>query len=178
MPLLIFIYSMMRQLISKYEPFWQKVSVKCLNLGWPLKPLGLLFFFKAHLGINLKVNMLWGSVKCLHLVECTRAFHKWQFIIQDWSMSYAKSLFLEICILKWFITSINPFEKIIVFVFPSYGDVTITDEELQMKSCQRVRSVAIGDRTLISSMHARRTFYHYCGGYIVVMFRCMFVSCL
>ena len=34
--LLIFIYSMMGQLISKYEPFWQEVSVESLISRWLL----------------------------------------------------------------------------------------------------------------------------------------------
>ena len=43
-PWLIFIYSMMRLLIYKYEPFWQEVGVKSLILSWPLRPVGLLFW--------------------------------------------------------------------------------------------------------------------------------------
>ena len=41
-PWLIFIYSMMRLLIYKYEPLWQEVSVKSVILRWPLRPVGLL----------------------------------------------------------------------------------------------------------------------------------------
>ena len=51
MPLLIFIYSMMWQLICKYEPFIQEVSVEYLILRWPLRPLGLLLFSPEQLGI-------------------------------------------------------------------------------------------------------------------------------
>ena len=42
MPMLIFIYFMMVQLICKYEHFWQEVSVELLILRWPFRPLGLL----------------------------------------------------------------------------------------------------------------------------------------
>ena len=51
MPLLIFIYSMMWQLICKYEPFIQEVSVEYLILRWPLRPLGILLFSPEQLGI-------------------------------------------------------------------------------------------------------------------------------
>ena len=175
MPLLIFIYSMMQQLISKYEPFWEKVSVKSLNLGWPLKPLGLLFFFKAHLGINFKVNMLWGSVKCLHLVEFTRAFHNWQFIIQDWSISFAKSLFLEICILKWSITSINLFEKNIYCVcFSLIWRRHHYRESFKWRAVNGLGLLRTGiEPWSPACMRGERSTYHYCGGYIVVMFRCI-----
>ena len=43
----VFIYSMMEQLIFKYEPFWQEISVESLILRWPLRPLGLLLFKAA-----------------------------------------------------------------------------------------------------------------------------------
>ena len=39
LPLLIFIYSMMRMLICKYELFWQEVSVESMILRWPLNLL-------------------------------------------------------------------------------------------------------------------------------------------
>ena len=41
-PVLFLIYSLMGQLISKYEPFIQEVSVESLILRWPLMPFGLL----------------------------------------------------------------------------------------------------------------------------------------
>ena len=49
MPLLIFIYSMMWQVICKYEPFWQEVSVVSLILRCPLRPLDILFLFSTNL---------------------------------------------------------------------------------------------------------------------------------
>ena len=49
MPLLIFIYSMMWQVICKYEPFLQEVSVVSLILRCPLRPLGILFLFSTNL---------------------------------------------------------------------------------------------------------------------------------
>ena len=48
MPLLILIYSMMWQLICKYKPFWQEVSVESLILRCPLSPLDLLYNFSAN----------------------------------------------------------------------------------------------------------------------------------
>ena len=36
-------------LICKYAPFWQEVSVKSVIVMWPLRPVGLLFFFQSTL---------------------------------------------------------------------------------------------------------------------------------
>ena len=41
----IFIYSIIGLFIFKYEPLWQKVSIKSLILRWLLIPVGLLFKF-------------------------------------------------------------------------------------------------------------------------------------
>ena len=43
----VFIYSMMEQLIFKYEPFLQDISEESLILRLPLRPLGLLLFKAA-----------------------------------------------------------------------------------------------------------------------------------
>ena len=61
MPLLIFIYSMMWQLICKYEPFWQEVSVEPLILGWPLRSLGLLFNYSQLWLLWQKCKTTWNS---------------------------------------------------------------------------------------------------------------------
>ena len=73
MPLLIFIYSMMGQLISKYEPFWQEVSIESLILRWPLRPLGLLFKRKMLYSIDL-------MCKCLSICKgIFRIVSNWKF---------------------------------------------------------------------------------------------------
>ena len=38
-----FIYSIMGQLICRYDLFWQEVRVESLILRWPFRPLGLFF---------------------------------------------------------------------------------------------------------------------------------------
>ena len=55
-PSLIFIYSMMRLFIYKYEPLWQEVGVKSLILRWPVRPVGLLSqFWEQHTFLNIPV---------------------------------------------------------------------------------------------------------------------------
>ena len=66
-PSLIFIYSMMGLLMYKYEPLWQEVSVKCLILRWPLRPVGLLFFFLRRIIIIYNWWIIWSLMR--HWVE-------------------------------------------------------------------------------------------------------------
>ena len=98
--------------IFKHEPLWQEVSVKSLILGWPLRPVDLLFWFDIDLpfltrrGItiylcvanihdpdttlkfDLKVKSI-GFLTCfcvqpIPIFDLTLAYHIWHMGLSPW----------------------------------------------------------------------------------------------
>ena len=50
-------------LISKYEPFWQEVSVESLILRWPLRLMDLLFILSLNLFNKRNIFLIWQSAR-------------------------------------------------------------------------------------------------------------------
>ena len=76
MPLLILIYSIIGQLICKYEPFWQEVSVKSVILRLPLRPFGpLVAFVKRTLSKHLYIHLhAWWHISAPYIMHAKCVF--------------------------------------------------------------------------------------------------------
>ena len=74
-PLLIFIYSMIGQLISKYELFWQEVSLEFQILSWLLRSF--------------------DSCSCIHRYNTLTGFNTWLFVAYGLKINafYCRTIF-------------------------------------------------------------------------------------